>query len=47
MGSVIDGMTTRYVPFLPAQGEGSLVIGTASLLHCIVWDNYIDMHYVD
>ena len=48
-------MTTRYVffflgvllVFFPAHGEGSLVISTASLLHCIEQDDYTDRHYVD
>jgi hypothetical protein len=58
LGSVTDG-TTRYVivfffffpgvllVFSPAHGKGSLVIGTASLLHYIERDDYTDMHYVD
>ena len=54
LGSVADGTTTRYVffpsvllIFFPAHSEGSLVIGTASLLHCIERDDYTDRHYVD
>ena len=55
LGSLIDGTTTCYVFFFPgvllvfflAHGEGSLVIGTAFLLHCIERDRYIDMHYVN
>ena len=54
-GSVVDGTTTRYVffflgvllVFFSAHGEGSLVIGTAFLLHCIERDDYTNRHYVD
>ena len=55
LGSLIDGTTTCYVFFFPgvllvfflAHGEGSLVIGTASLLHCIERDRYTNRHYVN
>ena len=55
LGCVADDTTTRYVffflgvllVFFLAHSESSLVIGTASLLHCIEWDDYTDRHYVD
>ena len=55
LGSVADGTTPRYVffflcvflVFLLVHGEGSLVINTTSLVHCIKRDHYTDRHYVD
>ena len=50
LGSVVGGMTTRYVYvlFFPVSVhiEGPPLIGTASHLHCNERDNYTDMHYV-